>query len=134
MSGVGNAGPSAMLVDEAAQKRSWNLRPRACRQQKQSFGGLDFLKLTSLNIMCCLQCFVLKKESLIPIKTLNLSVLIKGICVGCGLLDQLPTYFLSLLSELELLAALKGDEPTSSVSHVVCLLFPYNALGAELLS
>lgn len=61
------------------------------------------------------------------------SILIK-VCVGCGPLDQLPTYFLSLFSELELLAAVKGDEPMSSVSHVVCLLFPYNALGAELLS
>lgn len=29
---------------------------------------------------------------------------------------------------------LDGDEPMSSVSHVACLLFPYSALGAELLS
>lgn len=29
---------------------------------------------------------------------------------------------------------LDGEQPMSSVSHVVCLLFPYNALGAELLS
>lgn len=43
-------------------------------------------------------------------------------------------YFLSLLSPPDVLPALDGDEPTSSVSHVVCLLFPYNTLGAELLS
>lgn len=29
---------------------------------------------------------------------------------------------------------LDGDGAASSVSHVLCLLFPYKALGAELLS
>lgn len=46
------------------------------------------------------------------------------------------TYFLLLpvlLSELEVVLALEGVRPPSSVSHVVvCRLFPYMALGAEL--
>lgn len=52
--------------------------------ETERFGGLDFFKLTSLNIMCCLRCFVLKKESLIPIKTLNLCVLIKVFVLAVG--------------------------------------------------
>lgn len=47
-----------------------------------------------------------------------------------------PTYFLLLLvllSELDVVLALEGVRPPSSVSHVVvCRLFPYMALGAEL--
>lgn len=47
-----------------------------------------------------------------------------------------PTYFLLLLlllSELEVVLALEGVRPPSSVSHVVvCRLLPYMALGAEL--
>lgn len=40
---------------------------------------------------------------------------------------------LVLLSELEVVLALEGARPPSSVSHVVvCRLFPYMALGAEL--
>lgn len=57
-------------------------------------------------------------------------VLLQEQSVSC--LDQLLTYFLLLLSELEVVFALDADGLMSSVSQVVCLLFPYRALGAEL--
>lgn len=44
----------------------------------------------------------------------------------------LLTYFLVLPSELEVVFALEDVKLPSSVSHVVCLLFPYMDLGAEL--
>lgn len=58
-----------------------------------------------------------------------------NICAAPGTvscLDQLLAYFLLLLSELEVVFELDGDGLMSSVSQVVCLLFPYRALGAEL--
>lgn len=45
---------------------------------------------------------------------------------------KLATYFLLLLSELDAVFAHEGDGLVSSVNHVVCLHFPYKALGAEL--
>lgn len=64
----------------------------------------------------------------------HLSAFINMAALAVSCWDQLPTYFLSLLSELDVLAALDGDRATSSVSHVLCLLLPYKALGAELLN
>lgn len=131
-----NAGPSATHADEAAQKHSWNWCPPAWGNRKRATSAAQTLFETfyvNNQNFCWTFCPLEILFEADPIWA-RLSAFVKVVVLAVSGRDPLPTYFLSLLSEQDVLVLPDGDEETSSVSQVLCLLFPYKTLGAELLN